>query len=95
MEGIMKFGTYLVLSTAHVRCATAELLTGWAALAATEQPVAVSATLCGWFLPTSGDHRQLPDELGAVLALGRSLGCGYVLLDSDGEEIPDLPVFPW
>lgn len=93
----MEFGKYLVLSTAHVHCATAERLTAWTKLPPELQPIAVAPTTYGWFLPTRGqaDAAQLPEELPVILAFALSHDCDYVLLDSDGEEIPGLPVFPW
>jgi len=95
----MEFGRYVVLSTAHVRCATAEQLTAWAQLPPSDQPLVVASTHYGWFLHTRavvdpGDPR-LPDELGAILAFGRAQGCDYVLLDCDGDRTDALAVFPW
>jgi len=96
---MIEYGRYLVLGTAHVRCATAQLLGRWAALPATEQPLAVASTQCGWFLPTreaAGPRiSELPMEIVAILAFGRDHDCSYVLLDSDGPEVDDLPTFPW
>ncbi len=93
----MEFGRYVVLSTAHVRCATAERLNALAGLPPEAQPLAVASTQCGWLLGTRRptDGTDVPDELHAILALGRRHGCGYVLLDSDGAETSELPVFPW
>jgi len=93
----MEFGKYVVLSTAHVRCATAERLTAWTRLPPELQPVAVAPTSNGWFLPTGrrSDADRLPGELPAILAFGLDHGCDYVLLDSDGTEVAELPVFPW
>jgi hypothetical protein len=92
----MNIRHHLVLSTAHIRHATADLLTRWAELLPTEQPLAVSATLCGWFVPTGvTDPTHLPAELFTILVFGRAQGCSYVLLDSDGEELDALPIFPW
>lgn len=95
----MEFGRYLVLSTAHVRCATAQLLDTWATVPAIEQPLPVVSTHYGWFLPTrypaEPSAPQFPDELPAILAFGRLHDCDYVLLDSDGPEVADLPLFPW
>lgn len=92
----MEFGKYLVLGTAHIRCATAELLTQWSGLPPTDQPIAVASTPCGWFVPTRlADDRHLPEELPHILAFARLHGCSYVLLDSDGAELDALPTFPW
>lgn len=96
-RSIMEFGRYVVLSTAHVRCATAVLLTAWAQLPAAAQPLAVASTQYGWFLATRvvAKNGDFPDELHAILTFGRAHGCDYVLLDSDGEQTEALPVFPW
>lgn len=95
----MEFGKYLVLSTAHVRCSTGELLDGWAKLSATEQPLAVASTYYGWFIPTrpvDGEAaKRLPAELPTILAFARACGCDHVLFDCDGPAIPDLTEFPW
>jgi hypothetical protein len=93
----MEFGRYVVLSTAHVRCATAERLTAWAHLPPAAQPLALASTQYGWFLATRPviERRDLPEELHAILAFGRAHGCDYVLLDSDGEQTEALPTFPW
>lgn len=95
----MEFGKYVVLSTAHVRCATAERLTAWASLPPGDQPLPVAPTHYGWFLPTNVhpdlDDPSFPAELHAILAFGREHRCDYVLLDSDGVRSDALPVFPW
>lgn len=95
----MEIGKHLVLSTAHIRYKSAELLDNWTNAPAAEQPVPVASTPWGWFVPTKPAHgrdlAELPDELAAILAFGRSLGCDYVLLDSDGPLVEQLPEFPW
>lgn len=95
----MEYGRYLVLSTAHLRCATAELLESWARLPATDQPLAVASTQYGWFVSTRDQPNlstpEMPAELPPLLARGRSAGCAYILFDCDGPEEPDLPRFPW
>jgi hypothetical protein len=95
----METGQYLVLSTAHIRCATAQLFNNWADLPPASQPLSVAPTQYGWFLPTRADTseaaRHLPKEIPAILALGRAHGCDYVLLDCDGPTESALPTFPW
>ncbi|MCP3731298.1 hypothetical protein M9978_12755 [Sphingomonas sp. MG17] len=93
----MPIGKFVVIGTMHVRCATAQRLSDWALLTAADQPLAVSATPGGWFLPTHEVEcgADVPPELHAILAFGRKHGCGYVLLDCDGPECAALPVFPW
>lgn len=96
---LLEIGRYVVLSTAHLRCATAEQLTAWARMPPSDQPLAVASTQHGWFLPTGESSAMasvgLPDEIPAILAFGRDQGCGYVLLDCDGDCVATLPVFPW
>jgi hypothetical protein len=93
----MQIGKFVVIGTMHVCCATAQRLSDWARRPAADQPLAVSATHGGWFLPTRevGCGGDLPAELHAILAFGREHGCAYVLLDCDGPECAALPVFPW
>ena len=95
----MELGQYLILSTAHLRCATAETIESWARLPATDQPLAVASTQYGWFLstrePANRSPDEMPDELPHILAFARAAGCAYVLFDCDGPEEPALPVFPW
>ncbi|WP_157217987.1 DUF5983 family protein [Flavisphingomonas formosensis] len=95
----MEIGRYIVLSTAHLRCATAELLTEWSQLPPSAQPLAPAPTQCGWFLSTRDSqglqNGQLPDELAPILAFGRACGCAYILFDCDGPEEDALPTFPW
>lgn len=95
----MEFGRYLVVNAAHVRCSTAQLFEQCASLPAAEQPLAISPTAYGWFLPTSAPCPRLdftfPEEIAEIQALGREHGCDYVLLDADGPEIDGLALFPW
>lgn len=95
----METARYLVLSTAHIRCATGKALTRWATDEPPSHPLLVAATHHGWFLGTHhmppGTADELPEELRAILDLGRELGCDYVLLDSDGPIEENLPTFPW
>jgi hypothetical protein len=97
--GKLEVGCYLVLSTAHVRCTTATLLDQWADLSAIEQPLAVSRTHYGWFIPTRSmpvaSSAEVPDELPELLDFARAKGCAHILFDCDGPEEPSLPLFPW
>ena len=95
----LEFGTYLVLSTVHIHCATAALLDRWALLLPIERPLALAPTGYGWFIGTGAldeiTRAALPAELVPLLAFARQQGCLHVLLDSDGPRVPELPVFPW
>jgi hypothetical protein len=95
----MEIGHHLVLSTAHLTCATAQSLERWAALPAAAQPLVTVATHCGWFVstyevaPSQGD--AMPVEIPPILAFARLHGCAYILFDCDGPEEPSLAVHPW
>ena len=93
------FGCYLVLSTAHIRCSTAETLDRWAQLSVDQQPLAVARMGFGWFVPTRAPSARalegLPQEIPAILAFGRAHGCDHILLDCDGPEDRELPLYPW
>ena len=95
----MEIGRYLVLGTVHVSMTTAELLDGWAAVEPASRPLGVASTHYGWFVPTrqveGPDVLAIPDELLAATALGRGLGCDYLLFDCDACAIDELPTFPW
>ena len=94
-----KFGRYLVLSTAHIRCSTAEMLDHWSQLSCHHQPLAVARMGFGWLVPTrvtrSHEADALPADIPAILAFGRAQGCDHVLLDCDGPEERELPLYPW
>ena len=93
------FGCYLVLSTAHIRCSTAEMLDHWSQLSCHHQPLAVARLGLGWLVPTrvtrSHAAHALPEDIPAILAFGRAQGCDHVLLDCDGPEEQELPLYPW
>lgn len=95
----METGRFLVLSTAHIRCATGEMLSRLAGRDLSGHPLLVASTNHGWFLGTHPLPESvvdgLPEELPAILDLGRAYGCAYVLLDSDGPVEDRLPTFPW
>lgn len=64
--------------------------------------VLAHATDHGWLLwvPTdpdthAADHPDLPGEVLTLQRYARSCGCDYVLLDSDADQISDLPTWDW
>ena len=95
----MEIGRHLVLSTVHVSVKTADMFDGWATLEPSSRPLAVASTHYGWFIPTRDvegpDRLSIPGELLAAMALGRGLGCDYLLFDCDTCAIGALPTFPW
>lgn len=95
----MEIGRYLVLGTMHVSMKTAAMLDKWALLDPASRPLGVASTHYGWFIPTrdveGADRLSIPDELLAAMALGRGLGCDYLLFDCDASAIDVLPTFPW
>ena len=74
--GARDIGCYLVLSTAHIRCSTAQMLDDWAQRLAHHQPLTVAQMGFGWLVPTRTMSRraaaELPDEIPAILAFGRA-----------------------
>jgi hypothetical protein len=95
----VEIGTYLVLSTAHITLKSSERLNSWAALPPELQPIIVASTWYGWFISSfevEGEAAQaVPVEIVAIQCFARSLGCQYILLDCDGDEVADLPTFCW
>ena len=94
-----EIGAFLVLSTAHIPLETALLLNRWAELAAAAQPLVVASTSYGWFLSAAAVKgraaQAIPTEIAGIQRFARSLGCHYILLDCDGEEVEELPTFSW
>lgn len=95
----LEIARYLVLSTAHIRCATAELLEQWAKRTPVDQPVPTASTQWGWFIATrepAGDFIDLvPAELLPILAFARTHLCAHILFDCDGPQVTALPLYPW
>src|SRR3546814_15956724 len=63
-ELTMETGQYLVLSTAHIRCATGQILTAWADYPPHKQPLPVAPTQYGWFLHTMTPPRSEERRVG-------------------------------
>jgi hypothetical protein len=99
LPAAVEVGSYVVLSTAHVRCSTGQILDRWAELSMMEQPLAVSRTNYGWFVLARDAVVQspmaIPEEMPAILEFARSHGCDHVLFDCDGPEEPTLRLYPW
>lgn len=95
----MEIEKHLVLSTAHIRFKTSQLLERWASDPAELQPLIVARTWYGWFVSTvevEGEEAALiPEELAALQLYGREQDCRFLLLDCDGDEIEGLAIFPW
>ncbi|MFC3443856.1 hypothetical protein ACFOKF_22155 [Sphingobium rhizovicinum] len=90
---------YLVVSNSHVSRACADMLNAWAPLPPEEQPVGVADTSYGWFVLTEAIADEavalIPAELRAAIEFGRRHGCQWILLDRDGDAVPDLEIFDW
>lgn len=91
----LEIGHFLVLSTAHLRSATGELLDQWARMPFLDRPLSIVSTGWGWFMPAMDAPSVLPDEVPPILAFARGCGCQYVLFDCDAEPVVDLATFPW
>jgi hypothetical protein len=91
----------LTLSTGHITKATSELLE----LVTDDVPVNFSKGSYGWIMVVpsapygaSGnthDPPTCPDDLKAVLAYARGLGCEWLCLDCDGDINLNLPTWEW
>lgn len=95
----LEVGRHLVLNTAHLHCATAELLDAWALLSPNDRPLTIASTAYGWFIPAGeiegASLARIPSELPPILAFARRHDCTHVLFDCDGPRVLDLPEFPW
>lgn len=76
--------TMMVLSTAHVSATTAKLLDDLTLESAFRRDD-------GWIFYVGNGPTDAPVDLEAVLAYARRLGCVWVMLDSDGPIMSDLP----
>lgn len=89
---------FVVISTAHIRETTAELLDNtpvkeWPCLGGTYGEY-------GWFLYAHDENAGvdpdvIPSELFDVMTWARKQGCNYILFDIDADEVEDLPAFDW
>src|ERR1044072_4939688 len=90
----------LDISTAHVSFDTSLWLEEQAELTHLndeDRVLTVGDTGYGWFFYSGLDLEvsDIPDDLKAVATHARALGCDYVLLDRDADEIDELPTFVW
>jgi hypothetical protein len=94
----MSIRKFLDLSTNHLP----EHL-GTKDLAAVEGILASPWSEYGWFVwvpdePTDsslGDETPVPEEILHVQRYARSLGCDFILFDSEGPHDPTLPSWDW
>lgn len=52
----------------------------------------------GWFIFVARDDDSMggaPPDLAACIAKARALGCDWLCLDRDGDELDGLPVYDW
>lgn len=86
----------LTLSMNHICFSTSAML----AESGRELPITVgSYGDYGWFLwvPKAEDLRtvdNIPADLVIIFTYARQIGCSFLLLDIDGDENPNLPVYP-
>jgi hypothetical protein len=88
--------TFLDLSTAHLPQQVCDRLSA--------QPGVIAyQTIHGWLLwvpddpddSSAGGGEPVPDVVLAIQRYARALGCDYVLVDADGDEVDDLPTWHW
>lgn len=94
-----RVGRHLVISTSHIRPATADLLDQWAPMKPEARPLGVAEAGYGWFVltdPLDGREREMiPDELWAAMSFARAQGCRWLLLDRDADTVTGLETFDW
>lgn len=83
---------YLDISTAHVSKKTAEALNSGQL-----NILFYHKSEYGWFIYAGSeeDKEGTPEDLQQVIKHAKQLGCVWVVLDCDGEEINELPVYEW
>ncbi|CAM5612498.1 hypothetical protein ACFSUK_04420 [Sphingobium scionense] len=95
----LRVGRHLVISTSHIRPATADLLDQWAPMIPEARPLGVAEAGYGWFVltdPLDGLEREMvPNELWAAIELARAQGCRWLLLDRDADCVDGLETFEW
>ena len=95
----LRVGRHLVISTSHIRPATADLLDQWAPMVPESRPLGVAEAGYGWFVltdPLDGLEREMvPNELWAAIEFARAQGCRWLLLDRDADCIDGLETFEW
>lgn len=90
----------LVLSTAHITHRTSLILDG---KRPGPKPLLYPKGEYGWFIPIidplgydSGEDVRwsLPDLL-AIRQFAQAAGCGWIMLDCDGDTLEGLPTYEW
>jgi hypothetical protein len=89
----------LDISTAHITDSTAVWLTD-VGVNGSSPIIVYEKAEYGWlvFVPDMWDEGradQTPGDLLAVITYAKAIGCTWVMLDCDGERIPELPIYDW
>lgn len=79
--------TMLTISTGHVSLETAKYLD--------EGEFGAFNRKYGWVVPIVEGRDGLPEDLAACLAFASKLGATFVMFDSDGDKLDELPEFEW
>ncbi|EQB16520.1 MULTISPECIES: hypothetical protein [Sphingobium] len=97
--GELRVGRHLVISTSHIRPATADLLDQWAPMISESRPLGVAEAGHGWFVLTDPldvvEREMVPAELWAAISFARAQGCRWLLLDRDADTVAGLDTFDW
>jgi hypothetical protein len=89
----------LDISTAYIKEETAR----WLEREGTSGPcpiVVYDKADYGWWVHVPSDWNNqtvpnVPGDLLAVMTYAKAKGCSWVMFDSDGEEVEDLPKYDW
>lgn len=92
----------LVLSTSHVRKATAERLDAICTDGTQQQALStdIDGYICkwsiyGWVFYCHDHGEETPSDLVACAAYARAQGCDFIRFDCDGPVMSQLPSWEW
>lgn len=95
-ENKLEISTMLTVSTCHITEETCNRLAY-----SEEIPLCVYPKDYGFFIFVDSScfgiesFQELPKDLTILLQLAAKKGCTWLCLDSDGQEIAELPVYNW
>lgn len=94
----MEVHKMLVLTTAHITEKTADFLQNVGSADITgfvSHPFVYGFVVHWWPEQAEELNPVLPKDLQACIRFAQKHGCDYLMLDSDGEVMPELPEYDW
>ena len=85
------------LSTAHITKSTRDLLQDYVEdnCHRIKAPITYEKGVYGYFVVISEIDPGWPHDLVQILTWAKNQGCTWLMLDCDGPEMPELPVYDW